>query len=152
MGLKKVETVSWRAHPDPEESSANAETAFTAAGRRDLGRGNLIARKLYVLGIRTALDLALTNPAFVRKNFSIVLERTVRELNGKSCMSLEEAPPAKQQIVCSRSFGEKITEYDSLRQAVCQYAERVSEKLRKERQYYLLPAYFRFHQNVSIRR
>jgi DNA polymerase V len=35
-------------------------------------------------------------------------------------MSLEEAPPTKQQIVCSRSFGEKITEYDSLRQAVCQ--------------------------------
>lgn len=50
-------------------------------------------------------------------------------------MSLEEAPPTKQQIVCSRSFGEKVTEYDSLRQAVCQYAERASEKLRKERQY-----------------
>ncbi len=91
--------------------------------------------KLNVLGIRTALDLALTNPAFIRKNFSVVLERTVRELNGESCMSLEEAPPTKQQIVCSRSFGEKITEYDSLRQAVCQYAERASEKLRKERQY-----------------
>jgi DNA polymerase V len=99
------------------------------------GVGNRIARKLNVLGIRTALDLALTNPAFIRKNFSVVLERTVRELNGESCMSLEEAPPTKQQIVCSRSFGEKITEYDSLRQAVCQYAERASEKLRKERQY-----------------
>jgi DNA polymerase V len=97
--------------------------------------GNRIARKLNVLGIRTALDLALTNPAFIRKNFSVVLERTVRELNGESCMSLEEAPPTKQQIVCSRSFGEKITEYDSLRQAVRQYAERASEKLRKERQY-----------------
>ncbi|MCW9417347.1 translesion error-prone DNA polymerase V subunit UmuC, partial [Klebsiella quasipneumoniae] len=99
------------------------------------GVGNRIARKLNVLGIKTALDLALTNPAFIRKNFSVVLERTVRELNGESCMSLEEAPPTKQQIVCSRSFGEKITEYDSLRQAVCQYAERASEKLRKERQY-----------------
>lgn len=97
--------------------------------------GNRIARELNVLGIKTALDLALTNPAFIRKNFSVVLERTVRELNGESCMSLEEAPPTKQQIVCSRSFGEKVTEYDSLRQAVCQYAERASEKLRKERQY-----------------
>jgi DNA polymerase V len=73
------------------------------------GVGNRIARKLNVLGIKTALDLALTNPAFIRKNFSVVLERTVRELNGESCMSLEEAPPTKQQIVCSRSFGEKIT-------------------------------------------
>jgi DNA polymerase V len=74
----------------------------------------------------SGLDLALTNPAFIRKNFSVVLERTVRELNGESCMSLEEAPPTKQQIVCSRR--EKITEYDSLRQAVCQYAERASAK------------------------
>ena len=97
--------------------------------------GNCIARKLNVPGIRTAFDLALTNPAFIRKNFSVVLERTVRELNGESFMSLEEAPPVKQQIVCSRSFGEKVTEYDSLRQAVCQYAEWASEKLRKERQY-----------------
>ncbi|MBL1753421.1 DNA polymerase IV, partial [Klebsiella pneumoniae] len=85
-----------------------------------------------MLGIKTALDLALTNPAFIRKNFSVVLERTVRELNGESCLSLEEAPPTKQQIVCSRSFGVKITEYESLRQAICQHAERASEKLRKE--------------------
>ncbi len=99
------------------------------------GVGNRIARKLNVLGIKTALDLALTNPAFIRKNFSVVLERTVRELNGESCLSLEEAPPTKQQIVCSRSFGVKITEYESLRQAICQHAERASEKLRKEHQY-----------------
>ncbi|RJT08718.1 DUF4113 domain-containing protein (plasmid) [Klebsiella pneumoniae] len=46
------------------------------------------------------------------QNFSVVLERTVRELNGESCLSLEEAPPTKQQIVCSRSFGVKITEYE----------------------------------------
>ena len=97
--------------------------------------GNRIARKLNVLGIKTALDLALTNPAFIRKNFSVVLERTVRELNGESCLSLEEAPSTKQQIVCSRSFGVKITEFESLRQAICQHAERASEKLRKERQY-----------------
>ncbi|HBS0957837.1 DUF4113 domain-containing protein, partial [Klebsiella pneumoniae] len=43
--------------------------------------------------------------------------------------------PTKQQIVCSRSFGVKITEYESLRQAICQHAERASEKLRKEHQY-----------------
>jgi DNA polymerase V len=120
------------AHPG---NPANAETAFTAAGRRDLGRGKPYCTQAQCSGHKTALDLALTNPAFIRKNFSVVLERTVRELNGESCMSLEEAPPTKQQIVCSRSFGEKITEYDSLRQAVCQYAERASEKLRKERQY-----------------
>lgn len=75
------------------------------------------------------------NPAFIRRNFNVVLERTVRELNGETCISLEEAPPAKQQIVCSRSFGERITTYESMRQAVCQYAERAAEKLRGEQQF-----------------
>lgn len=87
------------------------------------------------LGIKIALDLALTNPAFIRKNFSVVLERTVRELNGENYMSLEEASPPKQQIVCSRSFGERVTTYEAMRQAVCQYAERAAEKLRGERQF-----------------
>ncbi|ENW0636922.1 DNA polymerase V subunit UmuC, partial [Salmonella enterica] len=65
----------------------------------------------------------------------VVLERTVRELNGESCISLEEAPPPKQQIVCSRSFGERVTTYEAMRQAVCQHAERAAEKLRGERQF-----------------
>ncbi|QSW17721.1 Y-family DNA polymerase (plasmid) [Klebsiella michiganensis] len=99
------------------------------------GVGDRIAKKLKVMGITTALQLSLTNPTFIRKNFNVVLERTVRELNGESCISLEEAPPPKQQIVCSRSFGQRITDYDELRQAVCQYAERAAEKLRGEHQY-----------------
>ncbi|ELY4078739.1 Y-family DNA polymerase [Cronobacter sakazakii] len=99
------------------------------------GVGPRIAKKLKQLGITTALDLARTNPTFIRKNFTVVLERTVRELNGESCISLEEAPPPKQQIICSRSFGERITTYEAMRQAICQYAERAAEKLREERQY-----------------
>jgi len=99
------------------------------------GVGSRIARKLNTMGITTALQLARANTAFIRKNFNVVLERTVRELNGESCISLEEAPPPKQQIVCSRSFGERIRTYDDMRQAVCQYAERAAEKLRGERQY-----------------
>ncbi|EAW0946218.1 Y-family DNA polymerase [Salmonella enterica] len=99
------------------------------------GVGGRISKKLNVMGIRNALQLAHANPAFIRKNFNVVLERTVRELNGESCISLEEAPPPKQQIVCSRSFGERITTYPAMRQAICQYAERAAEKLRGERQY-----------------
>lgn len=97
--------------------------------------GRRISRKLGTLGITTALQLARANPTFIRKNFNVVLERTVRELNGESCISLEEAPPPKQQIVCSRSFGERVTTYEAMRQAVCQYAERAAEKLRGERQF-----------------
>ncbi|EHU6247949.1 Y-family DNA polymerase [Salmonella enterica] len=91
-----------------------------------------ISKKLGTMGITTALQLARANPVFIRKNFNVVLERTVRELNGESCISLEEAPPPKQQIVCSRSFGERVTTYEAMRQAVCQNAERAAEKLRGE--------------------
>jgi len=99
------------------------------------GVGRRISRKLATMGITTALQLARANSVFIRKNFNVVLERTVRELNGEACISLEESPPPKQQIVCSRSFGERITTYEAMRQAVCLYAERGAEKLRGEHQY-----------------
>ncbi|EHI2276945.1 Y-family DNA polymerase [Salmonella enterica] len=99
------------------------------------GGGRRISKKLNTMGIATALQLARANLTFIRKNFNVVLERTARELNGESCISLEEAPPPKQQIVCSRSFGERVTTYEAMRQAVCQHAERATEKLREERQF-----------------
>lgn len=99
------------------------------------GVGNRIAKKLNAMGIKNALDLSRANLAMIRRQFSVVLERTVRELNGESCIGLEEMPPAKQQIVCSRSFGVRVTEYEEMRQAICQHAERASAKLRGEGQY-----------------
>jgi len=59
----------------------------------------------------------------------------VRELRGEPCLEMEEFAPTKQQIVCSRSFGYRVTEYADMRQAVCSYAERAAEKLRGEKQY-----------------
>jgi len=99
------------------------------------GVGRRIGKKLNLLGITNALELARAHSAFIRKNFSVALERTVRELNGEACIPLEEMPPAKQQIVCSRSFGSRITTKVAMQQALCQYATRAAEKLRGERQY-----------------
>lgn len=62
------------------------------------GVGNRIAKKLKVMGITTALQLSLTSPTFIRKNFNVVLERTVRELNGEPCISLEEAPRRNSRL------------------------------------------------------
>lgn len=99
------------------------------------GVGRRIGKRLNLMGIENALQLSRAHPALIRKNFSVVLERTVRELNGESCIPLEEFVPAKQQIVCSRSFGERITSRVLMQQALCQYATRAAEKLRKERQF-----------------
>ncbi len=98
------------------------------------GVGRRHSKRLNALGITTALDLANASPRAIRDQFSVVLERTVRELNGESCIELEEIPPTKKQIVYSRSFGVKVTHFELLREAVCEYATRATEKLRKEQQ------------------
>lgn len=99
------------------------------------GVGRRIGNKLNAMGITTALDLSEQSTWVIRKHFNVVLERTVRELRGESCLELEEFAPVKQQIVCSRSFAGRITEYADMREAVCNYAVRAAEKLRGERQY-----------------
>lgn len=99
------------------------------------GVGRRIRKKLEAMGIKTVLQLADTDIRFIRKHFNVVLERTVRELRGEPCLGLEEFAPVKQEIVCSRSFGGRITEYHEMRQAICSYASRAAEKLRGEHQY-----------------
>ncbi|MGE6304634.1 translesion error-prone DNA polymerase V subunit UmuC [Serratia liquefaciens] len=98
------------------------------------GCGRQLTKKLAAMGITTALQLADSNQALIRRTFGVVLERTVRELNGVPCISID-ALPAKQQIIVSRSFGQRVTQLQDMRQAVCQYAERAAEKLRREKQY-----------------
>lgn len=99
------------------------------------GVGRRISKKLESMGIKTVLQLADSDIRFIRKHFNVVLERTVRELRGEPCLGLEEFAPVKQEIICSRSFGGRITEYEEMRQAICSYASRAAEKLRGEHQY-----------------
>lgn len=87
------------------------------------------------MGIKTVLQLADADIRFIRKHFSVVLERTVRELRGEPCLELEEFPAVKQEIICSRSFGSRIAEYEEMRRAICSYAARAAEKLRSEHQH-----------------
>lgn len=96
------------------------------------GVGSRISERLTSLGITSGWDLSTANPKRLRKHFSINLEKTIEELNGISCLSLEEIPPAKKQIFCTRSFGGKLTSVDLIAQATAHYATRVSEKLRKQ--------------------
>jgi len=99
------------------------------------GIGRRLANRLTAMGIENGLQLADADSRFIRKNFSVVLERTVRELRGEPCLALEEFPAARQEIICSRSFGERISDYEQMRQAICSYATRAAERLRAEHQY-----------------
>ena len=97
------------------------------------GIGSKLSKRLADLGIETGLHLADANPKWIRKHFSVVVERTVRELNGVPCHDdLLEVAPAKKQILCSKSFGSPVTDLDSMLSAVSHRATRATEKLRKE--------------------
>ncbi|WP_054076031.1 Y-family DNA polymerase [Comamonas testosteroni] len=101
----------------------------TAAGEI-WGVGRRISAQLAEQGVLTALDLARLPAQAARDGWSVVLERTVRELQGVSCISLETAPAAKKQIACTRSFGHPITTLPPLIEAVSEFATRAAEKLR----------------------
>ena len=96
------------------------------------GIGSRIARKLNQRGIISILDLSRQAPEQMQAQFSVVVARTVMELNGISCLALEEVAPAKQQIVCSRSFKHCITELSELAEALAGFCSRAAEKLRQQ--------------------
>ncbi len=87
---------------------------------------------LDAMGIKTAMDLARADPWTLRKNFSVVIEKTARELSGTACLELDEPDPPKQEICCSRMFGKRLTELQPIKEAVATYVMRASEKLRAQ--------------------
>ena len=96
------------------------------------GVGRRIGEQLRGAGIVTALDLARLDPATVRRRWSVVLERTVRELQGTPCISMDEAPNPKKEIAVTRSFGHPVRDLVQLRTAISEFAGRAAEKLRRQ--------------------
>jgi DNA polymerase V len=94
------------------------------------GIGSRTAAKLNQLGINTVWDLAIQPSKRIQAQFNVVVARTVMELNGVPCLELEEIAPDKQQIVCSRSFSRRLTEYRELSEALAEFCSRAAEKLR----------------------
>ncbi len=96
------------------------------------GVGRKISARLESMGIATVRQLHDADAETLRQQFSVVLERTVREIRGVSCLDLEEVVPDKQQIMSSRSFGTLVYERTELEEAVASYIARAAEKLRAQ--------------------
>jgi DNA polymerase V len=96
------------------------------------GVGHRLGEQLRALGINTVAELAATDPAWLRRRFSVVLARTVRELHGEPCLQLEEVREPRQQIVCSRTFGTYVRTLQGMEEAVSTYMSRAAEKLRAQ--------------------
>jgi len=112
-------------------SRAALDDMLAATPVRELwGVGPRWAEKLGTLGIRTARELRDTPCDLILETFGVVLSRTQRELAGTPCLALEEAEPDRQQIMVSRSFGERVTDHSAIAEALATFATRACEKLR----------------------
>ncbi|MDF4421769.1 Y-family DNA polymerase [Vibrio parahaemolyticus] len=96
------------------------------------GVGSRISKRLADMRIHTALQLSKMDPKRARRMFNIELERTVRELQGEPAKEWDAVRADKQQIFSTRSNGERITDQDSLHQALAMHASTVASKARKQ--------------------
>lgn len=94
------------------------------------GVGRRIAKQLNDEGVMNVLQLANIDPATIRRRWSVVLERTVRELQGQQCIGLEHEPPPKKEIAYTRSFGQPVQSLLELTEAVTEFASGAAAKLR----------------------
>lgn len=96
------------------------------------GIGRKLANKLNQQGIMTALQLRDADYKVLQRMFSVNMERTILELRGQACIELSDDTEIKKQIICSRSFSDKITDFDTIRNALAYHVTRGCENLRKQ--------------------
>lgn len=114
------------------ESDSDIKEALKWVEINDLwGIGRRLTARLKEFGIRTAYDLQQVDPRWMRWHFTVVGERLVNELNGVTCLSLEEVSDPKKSIQVTRSFSQNITSFEELRETIASYATRLGTKLRK---------------------
>ena len=85
--------------------------------------------KLRMIGIGNALQLRDSSPRRIRQYLGVVVERIVYELQGVTCLDINEILP-KKNIMCSRSFGNVISDKSSIKKFIAEYTIRACEKMR----------------------
>lgn len=113
--------------------SSDMDAILAATPAREVwGIGPRLSAKMTEAGIHTALDVARMDATTARSRWSVMVERTVRELQGQPCITLDDAPPPRQQIAYTRSFGRAVTRLADLSEAVTHFATGAAEKLRSD--------------------
>jgi DNA polymerase V len=94
------------------------------------GIGRKSVEKLKENNILTAWQLRESDNRFIRRLLTVVGARIALELRGIKCLPLERVQAKKQSICCSRSFGQTVSEYKHIKEAVLFYLTRAAEKMR----------------------
>ena len=98
------------------------------------GIGGKISKKLSEFGIDNAKQLRDADPVWIKRQFSVVLMRTVLELRGESCLKLEEPEESRKSLMCGRSFGKPLNELEDIRPALTHFVQNAVSRLWKYKQ------------------
>jgi DNA polymerase V len=136
--LAKIGNHLTKAHPDAggvfDLAAVGTDQALAGVDVADVGGiGRQWAAWLAGQGIRTALDLKRTDPKAIRRNMTVVGERLVYKLNGRSCLPLELVAPPRKGLTVSRSFGQPLIRPEPITEALLHFVGRAGEKLRRQR-------------------
>jgi DNA polymerase V len=97
------------------------------------GIGSKLGKRLSILGLSNAWDLANQSPKAIRAQFGVVVERTVNELNGVPCLNWDEIGQDKKEIFSTRSFGQRVICEHALKAALSTHASIVAKNTRRQR-------------------
>lgn len=145
VGIANTKTLAKLAnHCAKKQSYFNGVCDFTSMSQSEVdsmmqllpvskvwGIGNKLEAKLNKLGVNDVLRLKRADPKRIRDEFGVLLERTVRELNGESWLELDETLPEAKQVMSSRSFGARVNSLAELEEAISYHASNASARLRK---------------------
>ena len=116
------------------ENQDDAMAALESVELGDIwGISGGFTRRLQRLGIDKPIELQRANPHYIRQHLGVVGERIVYELRGISCIELEEITADKQNICCSRSFGQVTSDFNAIREATVTFASQACVKLRRQK-------------------
>lgn len=149
VGMGSTKTLAKLAnHCAKKQPHMNGVCDFTSMGESALdnmmqtlpvskvwGIGGKLEAKLNKVGINDVLMLKRANPKRIRDEFGVLLERTVKELNGDSWLELDDSLPEAKQVMSSRSFGARVNTLAELQEAISYHASNASARLRKQKLY-----------------
>ena len=115
----------WESRPAAEREALMARLSVVEIW----GVAARLTRRLNAMGIHSILDLTRADPVMIRDRFSVVMMRTVLELQGTPCIPLEEERIGRDQLIFSRSFSTPLTSSAALRQVLSVYAQQASARL-----------------------
>ncbi len=96
------------------------------------GIGQRLGKRLNLLGIKTAWQLACQPAKAMRTQFNVHVERTINELNGMVCLNWDEVKHSKKEVFSTRSFGLRVTREHELKSALISHGMIVARKIRKQ--------------------